>query len=189
MTLRRAAALSVGKGVVASYVHSSVDRRPRQDRRDWSRSNPPARGTNSRRSAAWSPCMSRLPIHRLSIRPGSMLPPSSAKKACSPKPRPRASPPRRREDRRVGPQDLLQGSLSARAGLHDRRGKKTVAQAIKESRGQGGGLRSRSRGFVRLCARRRHRQGRRRFRRRSCGSCRRALSVWARSGWWREWRH
>ena len=34
MTLRRAAALSVGKGIIASYVHNSVSRRPGPHRRD-----------------------------------------------------------------------------------------------------------------------------------------------------------
>ena len=37
--MRRAAGLSVGKGVVASYVHNSVTRRPRPHRRPGRRSN------------------------------------------------------------------------------------------------------------------------------------------------------
>ena len=49
MTLRRASPLSVGNGVIASYVHNSVDGGPRQDRRAGRRSNPTGKADELKR--------------------------------------------------------------------------------------------------------------------------------------------
>ena len=84
MTLRRAAALSVGKGAIGSYVHNAVIdglgkigvivalEFDRQGRR------------TGRASVARSPCMSLRPIRWRSMRPRSIRRLWSARRMCSP---------------------------------------------------------------------------------------------------------
>ena len=134
----------------------------------WSRWNRPARPTSLPRSAGRSRCMSPRPIRRRSIRRASIRRWSSARRTCSPKVQ-GAGQARRddREDRRVGPQDLLQGGLPARSAfIHD--DKKTVAQALKEAEGKVGGADQGHR-LRALRARRGHREAGIRFRRRGRG--------------------
>jgi elongation factor Ts len=75
MTLRRAAELSVGKGAIGSYVHSSVS---------WSGWSRLARPTNWWRSGAWSRCISRRPIRRRLMQQVSIRPWCSGKRTCWP---------------------------------------------------------------------------------------------------------
>ncbi len=74
MTLRRAAALSVPHGVIGHYVHSSVERGRRQDRRDRGAGIDRRHRTSSPNSAARSPCMSPPPIRWRSTPPASIPP-------------------------------------------------------------------------------------------------------------------
>ena len=75
-----------------------------------------------------------------------------------------------REDRRVGPQDLLQGGLPARSALHPRRQEERGA-SLEGSRRQGRRT-DQGHGLRALQARRRRREAGIRFRRRSRGRCR-----------------
>ena len=72
ITLRRAAVLSVGQGVVAQLHAQPGVRRPRQDRRAGRAGELRARPTSSRRSAGRSRCISRPPIRSRSMPPGSI---------------------------------------------------------------------------------------------------------------------
>ena len=85
MTLRRAAALSVGKGVVGELCAQFGHRRARQDRRDRGARIRPASRRTEGASAAWSRCTSPPPIRRPSTRPGSIRRRSSARRTCWPK--------------------------------------------------------------------------------------------------------
>ena len=159
------------------------DRRPRQDRRDRRRSNRPATPTSSKRSAAWWRCMSPPPIRRRSIRPVSIPRPSSARKNV------------------LADKFKAQGKPANVIEKIVESGLRTFYKEVclldqgfifddKEERGAGG---QRGRGQGRrtdqdrrlraLRARRRHRPARWRFRRRSCGSCRRALACSTSAGW------
>ena len=122
MTLRRAAALSVGKGVVASYVHNSVaDGLGRigvivalelAGNADELKALRPHGGDARRfgQSAGGRSVRARCGDHRArEERAGRQV--QGAGQARQ----------RDRQDRRVGAEDLLQGSLPARSGLHFRR--------------------------------------------------------------------
>ena len=122
MTLRRAAQVAVSQGVVGSYVHNPGRRRARQDRRHRRPRSPGQYGRTRRARPSRSPCTSRPPNPRPSIRPGSSRVVAREKDILADK-FPPAGQARddHRQDRRVRPQDLLQGSLPARAALHPRR--------------------------------------------------------------------
>ena len=83
MTLRRAASLEVGKGVVSSYVHNAVVEGAGKMGVIVALESP-ARPMSSQYSASSSPCMSRPPTRWRSIRPGSIRLRSSAKRTCWP---------------------------------------------------------------------------------------------------------
>ena len=121
MTLRRAASLEVGKGVVSSYVHNAViegagkmgvivalESAGKADELA-------ALGRSSR-------CMSPRPIRRRWMPAGLDPAVVQARKGRAGRQIPPAGQAgeRDREDRRVRLEDLLQGSLPAGAGLHPR---------------------------------------------------------------------
>ena len=70
MTLRRAAALSVGKGAIGALRAQFGGRRPRQDRRAGRARIRPARPTSLPALGRRSPCMSPPPIRRRSMPSG-----------------------------------------------------------------------------------------------------------------------
>ena len=155
MTLRRAAALSVGKGVVASYVHNSVT--------DGLGRIGVIVALESAGKADELKAFGRLVAMHVAAANPQAVDPSGLDAATIEREKDVLAAKAEGKPANVvekivefGPEDLLQGSLPARSGLHDRRGKKTVAQALKESRRQGRradqGHRLRP-----LCARRRHR--------------------------------
>ena len=84
MTLRRAASLEVGQGVVSSYVHGAVDRRRRQDGRD-GRAGVGRQGRRTRRARppACDACCRGQSAGAGSGRPRSGSS-SSAKRTCWP---------------------------------------------------------------------------------------------------------
>ncbi len=94
MTLRRAAALSVGKGAIGSYVHNAVSDGLGKIGVLVALESTAARPTSLPRSAVWSRCMSPPPIRRRSIRRGSIRRWCSARRTCWPtSSSSRASPP------------------------------------------------------------------------------------------------
>ena len=183
MTLRRAAELSVGKGVVGSYVHNSVAEGlgkigvlvalefDRQGRRA-QRARPHGRHACRRRR------IRRRSTRRVSIRRWSR-----ARRTCSPTSSRQQGKPANVIEKIVefGPQDLLQGSLPARAALRPRPSKKTSAQAVKEAEGKVGGADQGHR-LRALRARRGHREAGDRLRRRSGGGRRPELTRLQRAG-------
>ena len=141
MTLRRAASLEVGKGVVSSYVHNAV-----------------IEGAGKMgvivalefagKADELAALGKQLAMHVAATNPQALDPagldPAAVKRE---KERARRQIPsagqareRDRKDRRVWFEDLLQGSLPARAGLDPRASTagKSVAQALKEAEGKVG---------------------------------------------------
>ena len=143
MSLRRAASLSVGAGRRSPAMCTT--RCPKGSARSacWSRSSRPARRTSSRASARRSRCMSPPPIRRRSIRRRSTRT-SSAREGRAGREGQGAGQAgkRHREDRRIRAQDLLQGGLPARSGLHPstptrasrRRSRRPKARSARRSR-------------------------------------------------------
>ena len=143
MTLRRAAELSVGKGAVASYVHSSVaDGLGRIGVIVALGIGRQCRRAQSIRSHRWR-CISPPPIRRRSIRPGSTRQRWSGRRMCSPTSSRRRASPRPCIEKIVefGAEDLLQRGLPARTALHFRR-KGQAERGAGGQRGRGQGRRA-----------------------------------------------
>ncbi len=133
MTLRRAAELSVGKGVVASYVHSSVaDGLGRIGVLVALEIDRQRRRVQSLRPDVGDACRGRQSAGDRSVRPRSRDR-SSARRACSP-PRPRASrPTSSRRSSSWGFRTYYKEVCLLEQGYAIEEGKKPVAQAIKEA--------------------------------------------------------
>ena len=118
MTLRRAAALSVGQGVVGELRAQLRGRRPRQDRRDRCAGvDRQCRRTDAHRPPGRDACRCR-PIRRRSIRRGSIRRSSNARRtSCRQGQGAGKARECDRQDCRIRAQDLLQGGLSARSAL------------------------------------------------------------------------
>jgi hypothetical protein len=164
MTLRRASQLSVGTGVIASYVHNSVEE-------GLGKIGVLVALESTGKADELKRFGRMVAMHVAASNPQAIDPSgldpmwSGARRRCS-----RTST-RRRESLRMSStrssnraQDLLQGGLPARSGLHPRAGQERFA-GDQGSRGQG--RRSdQGDGFRALRAGRRHRPAGERFRRR-----------------------
>ena len=139
MTLRRAASLEVGKGVVSSYVHNAVIEGA-------GKMGVLVALESTGKTDELAALGRQLAMHVAATNPQALDPAGldpADRQARKGRAGRQVSPAgqageRDREDRRVRPEDLLQGSLPARAGLHPRHNGKSVAQAVKEAEGKVG---------------------------------------------------
>ena len=138
MTLRRAAALSVGKGAVAAMCTARCPTGSAGSA-SWSRSNRPATPTSS--------ALGRLvAMHVAAANPQALDPAGldpavvAAREGGARRQIPAAGQAGGddRQDRRIGPQDLLQGETACSSSPSSSTTTKSVAQAIKEAEGKVG---------------------------------------------------
>ena len=176
MTLRRAASVSVGKGVVASYVHNSVI--------DGLGRIGVIVGLESTGDADELKAFGRMvAMHVASANPQAIEPSGldaatveRERNVLAEKFKAQGKPANVIEKIvEFGAQDLLQGGLSARSGLYFRRQKERGAGG-EGSRRQSG-CADQSHRLCPLCAWRRHRPAERGFRRRSRSPCGCALNC------------
>ena len=156
MTLRRAAGLSVGKGAIASYVHNSVAD-------GFGKIGVIVALESSGKTDELKAFGRMVAMHVASANPqavdASGLDAATIEREKQ-RPRREVQSPgqagqRHRQDRRIRPEDLLQGGLPARSSLHLRRQEERGAGAEGE-RGEGGRADQDHR-LRALCARRRYR--------------------------------
>ncbi len=152
MTLRRAASLEVTQGVVSSYVHGAVVEGAGKMGVIVALESP---GKADELAALGRQiAMHVAATNPLALEPSGLDPAvvqareGRARRQISPAGQARE---RDREDRRVRPQDLLQGSLPARAGLHPRH--RQVGGAGGEGSRRQGRRRGEDRGLCALCSR------------------------------------